>query len=123
MEAGAKGAQIIISGKIAGDRARTEKFFAGKIKYCGKPAEYVRVGRTVAKTKPGVIGITIKILPPDVKLPDEINIVGIEKKETEISEEVEEKEEVIENAEGVESKGSAGNEHGGTPQQTEGTEE
>lgn len=81
MDAGAKGAQIIISGKIVGDRARTEKFTAGKIKYSGKPSEYVKVGRAVAKTKPGVIGVTIKILPPDVKLPDEINILEAEKGE------------------------------------------
>ncbi len=128
MEAGAKGAQIIISGKIVGDRARTEKFFAGKIKYCGKPAEYVRIGRTVAKTKPGVIGITIKILPPDVKLPDEINIVVKEEKEEEKVEEVseesmEEEKEVNADAQGVESEGSTRDEHGGTAQQTEGTEE
>lgn len=75
MDAGAKGAQIIISGKLGGDRAKREKITAGKIKYSGKPKELVRVGYAVAKTKPGIIGVTVKILPPDAKLPDEIAIV------------------------------------------------
>ncbi len=79
MDAGAKGAQIIVGGKLGGDRARREKITSGKIKYSGKPKELVRVGYAVAKTKPGIIGVTVKILPPDAKLPDEISIV--EKKE------------------------------------------
>lgn len=81
MEAGAKGAQIIISGKIVGDRAKTEKFTAGKIKYSGNPSEFVKIGRAVAKTKPGIIGVTVKILPPDVKLPDEISIIESSREE------------------------------------------
>ncbi len=76
MENGAKGAQIIISGKLTGDRSRTEKFTKGTVKYCGHTAEMVRVGYATAKTKPGIIGVTVKIMPPEVKLPDEINILG-----------------------------------------------
>ncbi|MDP8011335.1 MAG: 30S ribosomal protein S3 [Thermoplasmata archaeon] len=75
LDSGAKGAQIIISGKLGGDRAKREKITAGKIKYSGKPKELVRVGYAVAKTKPGIIGVTVKILPPDAKLPDEVGIV------------------------------------------------
>ncbi|MCI4434151.1 MAG: 30S ribosomal protein S3 [Thermoplasmata archaeon] len=75
MDAGAKGAQVIISGKLGGDRAKREKITAGKIKYSGKPREQVRVGFAVAMTKPGIIGVTVKILPPDAKLPDEITII------------------------------------------------
>ncbi len=109
MENGAKGAQIIISGKLTGDRARTEKFTQGTIKYCGKTAELVRVGYATAKTKPGIIGVTVKIMPPDVKLPDEIEIIPPEE---------EEKEEVIENAEGTESQGNKGDGAGGEKEET-----
>jgi len=75
MNAGAKGVVVIISGKLTGERARTEKFMAGYMKHCGEPAEeLVDIGRAVAKTKPGIIGITVKIMRPDVILPDEIII-------------------------------------------------
>lgn len=105
MEAGAKGAQIIISGKLTGDRARTEKFMSGTIKYNGKPAELVDIGYATAKTKPGIIGVTVKIMPPDVKLPDEINILPPPEEEESKGNEVK-KEEVNENAKGAESKGN-----------------
>ncbi len=97
MENGAKGAQIIISGKLTGDRSRTEKFTKGTVKYCGHTAEMVRVGYATAKTKPGIIGVTVKIMPPEIKLPDEINILGPKPKEEE-KEEKEEKGEVKEEA-------------------------
>ncbi|ACV24510.1 30S ribosomal protein S3 [Methanocaldococcus fervens] len=75
MNAGAKGVIVIISGKLTGERARTEKFMAGYMKHCGEPAEeLVDKGRAIAKTKPGVIGVTVKIMRPDVLLPDEIII-------------------------------------------------
>ncbi|MCK5398250.1 MAG: 30S ribosomal protein S3, partial [Thermoplasmata archaeon] len=37
MENGAKGCQVIISGKLTGQRHRTEKFKEGHIKFCGEP--------------------------------------------------------------------------------------
>ena len=75
MNAGAKGVVVIISGKLTGERARTEKFMAGYMKHCGEPAEeLVDIGRAIAKTKPGIIGVTVKIMRPDVILPDEIII-------------------------------------------------
>ena len=36
MESGAKGCQVVISGKLTGQRHRTEKFKDGHIKYCGQ---------------------------------------------------------------------------------------
>jgi len=110
MEAGAKGAQIIISGKLTGDRARTEKFMAGTIKYNGKPAELVKIGYATAKTKPGIIGVTVKIMPPDVKLPDEINILPPPAEEEE--EQKEENKEVNENAQRAEGEGNKTDERG-----------
>ena len=86
MNAGAKGVVVIISGKLTGERARTEKFMAGYMKHCGEPAEeLVDIGRAIAKTKPGIIGVTVKIMRPDVLLPDEIII-----KDTEVKHVVEE---------------------------------
>ncbi|WP_456419100.1 30S ribosomal protein S3 [Methanocaldococcus infernus] len=85
MNAGAKGVVVIISGKLTGERARTEKFMAGYMKHCGEPAEdLVDKGRAIALTKPGVIGVTVKIMRPDVLLPDEI---VIKEKDMEVKEE------------------------------------
>lgn len=75
MDAGARGCQVIISGKLAGERHRTEKFREGMIKYCGDSAlKFVHKGYAVAKLKPGIMGATVWIMKPDAKLPDEIMI-------------------------------------------------
>jgi len=75
MEAGAKGCLIVIAGKLTGQRHRRAKFKDGHIKYCGEPRNtWMRKGFAVAKLKPGVIGVTVQIMDPDAKLPDEIEI-------------------------------------------------
>src|SRR5256886_13774505 len=75
MEAGAKGGLVVIAGKLTGQRHRTEKLKAGHIKYCGEPRHlWVDRGFAVAKLKPGVIGVTVEIMDPRAKLPDEIEI-------------------------------------------------
>src|SRR5206468_7380151 len=75
MEAGAKGCLVVIAGKLTGQRHRRAKFKAGHIKYCGEPRNtWMRKGFAVAKLKPGVIGVTVQIMDPDAKLPDEISI-------------------------------------------------
>ncbi len=75
MEAGGKGCLVIIAGKLTGQRHRTEKFKAGHIKYCGEPRNlWMDLGFAVAKLKPGVIGVTVEIMSPNAKLPDEIEI-------------------------------------------------
>ena len=96
MEAGAKGCQVIISGKLTGERHRTEKFTQGHVKYCGDIVnEVMDEGFAVAKLKPGVIGVKVRIMKPDAKLPDEISIVvpSEEAKEEAKEETAEEKEE------------------------------
>jgi len=90
MGAGAKGCQIIIAGKLTGSRHRTEKFTEGHVKYCGEVAKQVMdVGYAVAKLKAGVLGVKVRIMRPDAKLPDEIKIKTVEGEKTE--EEVKEK--------------------------------
>ena len=75
MEAGGKGCLVIIAGKLTGQRHRTEKFKAGHIKYCGEPRNlWMDRGFAIAKLKPGVIGVTVEIMDPLAKLPDEIEI-------------------------------------------------
>ena len=76
MDGGAKGCMIVISGKLTGQRHRTEKFSRGHIKYCGDTAlKWMDIGFAVAKKKLGVIGIKVMIMNPDAKLPDEVDIV------------------------------------------------
>jgi small subunit ribosomal protein S3 len=75
MDAGAKGCQIIIAGKLTGARHRTEKFTQGHVKYCGETAREVMTrGYAVAKLKAGVLGVKVNIMKPDAKLPDEIKL-------------------------------------------------
>ena len=76
MDAGALGCEIVISGKLTGPRSRTEKFISGYIKHSGKPAsELVDKGYSVAVKKLGVIGCQVRIIPPEVRLPDDFQIV------------------------------------------------
>lgn len=76
MEAGARGCQVEISGKLTGDRHRTVKFRQGHIKYCGEPKhEWMRIAVTTAAKKSGVLGLKVQIMDPYAKLPDEIEIL------------------------------------------------
>jgi small subunit ribosomal protein S3 len=75
MEAGAKGCLVVIAGKLTGQRHRREKFKAGHIKYCGEPRFlWMDRGFAIAKLKPGVIGVTVEVMDPAAKLPDEIEV-------------------------------------------------
>jgi len=79
MEAGARGCLIVISGKLTGERHRTEKFKEGYIKYCGESRElFVGTGFAVAKLKPGVIGVQVEIMQPGARLPAEIDVMPME---------------------------------------------
>jgi len=89
MEAGALGAEIIISGKLRTDRARYEKFRAGYMPKSGDPAmKYVRKAGLHVQLKPGMYGVKVWIMPPEVRLPDQVQVVeeGVEeeKKEAEM---------------------------------------
>ena len=63
MGAGAAGAQIVISGVLAGGKSGQGKFIAGYMKHCGQPAkDLVDYGFEIAITKRGTIGIKVKIM-------------------------------------------------------------
>ncbi|MEA1930588.1 MAG: 30S ribosomal protein S3 [Euryarchaeota archaeon] len=75
MDAGALGAEIVLSGKVTGARSRVEKFNRGYIKHNGEPAQsVVDEGQGVAVMKLGTIGVTVKIIPPGATLPDDFEI-------------------------------------------------
>jgi small subunit ribosomal protein S3 len=75
MEAGAKGCLVVVAGKLTGQRHRVEKFKQGHIKYCGEPRnQWMDRGFAAAKLKPGIIGVTVEIMDPRAKLPDEVEI-------------------------------------------------
>jgi small subunit ribosomal protein S3 len=79
MEAGARGCQVILSGKLTGERHRTERFKAGTIKYCGEAVHlWIDKGFYQARLKPGVIGVNVWIMRPAAKLPDEIVVKGVQ---------------------------------------------
>ncbi len=79
MESGARGCLIIISGKLTGERHRTEKFKDGYIKYCGESRLlFVGTGFAVAKLKPGVIGVQVEIMEAGARLPAEIDVMPMD---------------------------------------------
>jgi len=76
MEAGALGVEIIISGKLRSDRSRYEKFRAGYMPKSGEPArKYMRKAEVPVQLKPGILGVKVRIMPPDAKFPDQVQIV------------------------------------------------
>ncbi len=74
MEAGVRGVEITISGKLTSERARFEKFTFGTIYKCGNDAK-TKVDRYVGQVllKPGMYGIEVRLLPPR-RLSDEFYI-------------------------------------------------
>jgi small subunit ribosomal protein S3 len=75
MDAGARGAEITLNGKVTGARSRNEKFNRGYIKHNGEPSQnIVDRGDGVAVMKLGTIGVTVKIIPPNADLPDDFRI-------------------------------------------------
>ena len=76
MDSGALGCEVIIAGKLTGPRARVQKFMEGYIKHAGEPSKtVVERGYAIAVKKLGVIGVQVKIVPPDAKLPDTFLVI------------------------------------------------
>jgi small subunit ribosomal protein S3 len=91
MEAGALGAEIIISGKLRTERARYEKFRSGYLPKCGDSAlKYMRKAEVHVQLKPGIYGVKVRIMPPNAKFPDKIQIVEAPPAEEKLEEAVEE---------------------------------
>jgi small subunit ribosomal protein S3 len=80
MDAGALGAEIIASGKIAakGARAKTLRVGAGYIPKAGEPARLVRSAHVTAYPKFGAIGVLVRIVPPGTVFPDKEKVKPVE---------------------------------------------
>lgn len=76
MRAGALGAEIKISGRgVPGARAKRWRFPAGYMKKSGQIAlENVDTSIVPANLRSGTVGIQVRIMPPDIRLPDRIKI-------------------------------------------------
>ena len=75
MDAGAKGVEIIISGKVTSQRARTQIFRAGTMSKSGQSAqEGVDKGVAQCIQKSGVLGVIVKVMRADTKMGDDITI-------------------------------------------------
>lgn len=73
LDAGALGAEVLISGKVPSARARSWRFKAGHLKKSGDISlNWVKRAIASANLKSGTIGIQVSIMTPDVKLPDVI---------------------------------------------------
>ena len=73
LDAGALGAEIVLSGKIPSARAKSWRFKAGYLKKSGDIA-LTKVKKAIldAKLKSGTVGIKVSIMTPDIILPDKI---------------------------------------------------
>lgn len=82
MEAGALGAEIVISGKLRTERARFEKFRDGYLPKSGDPAlKYLHKAELHVQLKPGMFGIKVSIMPPEASFPDRVELVEEAKRE------------------------------------------
>ena len=76
MKSGALGIEIVVSGKVPSARAKSWRFYSGYLKKCGDIAIMsVSKSNSQAQLKTGIIGVKVSIMPPDIKLPDDIELV------------------------------------------------
>lgn len=70
MNAGALGAELVLSGKLPSERAKSWRFTQGYLKKTGEPSKVVNHAMAQAITQMGVVGIKVSILPPDAHIHD-----------------------------------------------------
>ncbi len=74
MRAGALGCEIVMSGKLPSDRARTWRFSQGYMKKTGENRGEVSRAQAIALTKLGISGIKVSIIAPNTKMHDKIQV-------------------------------------------------
>ncbi|MHA2385830.1 MAG: 30S ribosomal protein S3 [Candidatus Thorarchaeota archaeon] len=75
MRAGALGCEIIVKGKLSSRRARYQKFKQATVAKTGEPADtWVDEADDTAILKPGAIGIKVRIMRPEARLPGVIKV-------------------------------------------------
>lgn len=85
MESGARGCEVVVSGKLRGQRAKSMKFVDGLMIHSGDPCnDYVNTATRHVLLRQGVLGIKVKImLPwdatgktgPKRPLPDNVSVI------------------------------------------------
>jgi small subunit ribosomal protein S3 len=83
MNSGALGIEIIISGKIPSARARSWRFYQGYLKKSGDLTSSVDSANARADLKSGTVGIKVRVMPPNIRLVDKINLIKQEPKQEE----------------------------------------
>jgi small subunit ribosomal protein S3 len=99
MKAGALGVEIVLSGKLPSERAKTWRFAYGYLKKTGENKGIVRQAKTTAETNPGTVGVKVSIIPKGTRIPDKIDLSHLKE---EIEEEIEEVVEEIKEEEKIE---------------------
>ncbi len=74
VKAGAIGVEIVLSGKLPSDRAKSWRFSHGYLKKTGEPAKVVDRAMSQATTQQGVIGIKVSIMGPHAEIHDRIDV-------------------------------------------------
>jgi small subunit ribosomal protein S3 len=78
-EAGALGVEIAIRGKLTTDRARYEKYKSGYLPAVGESVTRMLRSATVdTQLKQGLFGISVRLMPPNVKFTDRPIIRDVE---------------------------------------------
>lgn len=85
MESGAKGVEVVVSGKLRGQRAKSMKFVDGFMIHAGQPVnDYIDYAVRHVLLRQGVLGIKVKIMKdwdpkgingPKKPLPDAVTIL------------------------------------------------
>src|ERR1700750_279538 len=85
MESGAKGCEVVVSGKLRAARAKSMKFTDGFMIHSGQPAEdFIDYATRHVLLRQGVLGSKVKIMRgsdpegkagPQKTLPDAVNII------------------------------------------------
>jgi len=74
MKAGALGAELVLSGRLPSERAKSWRFSQGYLKKTGHPSKVVYRAMAQAVNIQGVTGIKVSILPPEAPIHDRIII-------------------------------------------------
>jgi ribosomal protein S3 len=73
MSSGARGVEVLISGKVPSSRAKKWRFYMGYLKKSGDIAvSGVDTAYSSAKLKTGIVGVQVRIMPSSTKMPDEV---------------------------------------------------
>lgn len=72
--AGAVGGELVLSGKLPSEKAKTWRFKFGHLKKTGDKRHLVDHARSVGCDKMGIVGVEVSILRPDVDLKESVKV-------------------------------------------------